>query len=187
VLKREVRERFRRPLALLWVSADYEQATIAAVTSAFPGTRVFFVHFAHELWYSYSVFPKRPKTKETLYFDRRVVLRPSFSFRSDSMAEAAGGRPKWGIYKTEENESLRRDFHSLISLAFAPENDAQETFHQLFESLEDDSLRPVFDHVKDHYIKGSPTYYVTPWRGGGGRRNVSVCDGEEGGGQPAVT
>ena len=57
-------------------------------------------------------------------------------------------------YKEEENETLRRDFHSLIALAFVPEADVDAVFDKLSDSLEEDSLLPVFDHVEDYYVKG---------------------------------
>jgi len=50
VLKNEVRSRFRRTLAPLRISADYEQATISAVTSVFPGTGGSHYQFARALW-----------------------------------------------------------------------------------------------------------------------------------------
>ena len=57
-------------------------------------------------------------------------------------------------YKEEENETLRRDFHSLTALAFVPEADVDAVFDKLSDSLEEDSLLPVFDHVEDYYVKG---------------------------------
>ena len=57
-------------------------------------------------------------------------------------------------YKAEENESLRREFHCLIALAFEPERDVENAFDELWATSEEESLQPLFEHVEDNYVKG---------------------------------
>jgi len=56
-------------------------------------------------------------------------------------------------YRREANEELRADFHSLIALAFVPEEDVIEAFESLAASASEE-LQPVLDHVEDNYVRG---------------------------------
>ncbi len=48
---------------------------------------------------------------------------------------------------------MRADFHSLIAVAFVPEEGVEDAFDALAE-VADPALRSVFQHVEDNYIKG---------------------------------
>ena len=53
----------------------------------------------------------------------------------------------------ENSEQMRSDFHSLLAIAFIPEEDLAKAFDLLAESSHR-SLSAVFDHVEDTYLRG---------------------------------
>ncbi|XP_052124774.1 uncharacterized protein LOC127749675 [Frankliniella occidentalis] len=57
------------------------------------------------------------------------------------------------VYRAEESEGMRADFHALIAIAFVPVDDVEDAFDALQE-VSDPALRPVFQHVEDHYVRG---------------------------------
>ncbi|KAJ4432343.1 hypothetical protein ANN_20962 [Periplaneta americana] len=59
-------------------------------------------------------------------------------------------------YLQEGNEDILDDFHSLIAVAFIPEEDVLEIFDSLADNAHD-SLAPIFNHIGDTYAGGVVT------------------------------
>lgn len=56
-------------------------------------------------------------------------------------------------YRLEANEDMRTAFHSLIAVAFCHLDDVKNVFDELRREAPA-SLRPVFKHVEEKYIRG---------------------------------
>jgi len=52
------------------------------------------------------------------------------------------------MFTEEANEEFRAEFHSLISLAFVPEQDVKAVFQSIVESASNEMI-PVYDHLED--------------------------------------
>ncbi len=57
-------------------------------------------------------------------------------------------------YNKTESASIHDDFHQIITLAFLPVQDIEDTFDGLCDTA-DPRLQPVLQHVHDHYIHGT--------------------------------
>jgi len=75
-------------------------------------------------------------------------------------------------YENQEDDTIRRQTHMLLALAFVPVPDVVDAFEELYQTI-DPRLKPVFDYFDDTYIRGRqirgrtqctpPLYPISLW------------------------